>query len=189
MTTDNIVMWVTQLISADWAYFKTQILLDEINIRRSVSYLRKPPNICPHQLDVQETTEIISLDAGLRMDGLLGLDLWDVLRSTNNTKRPSRLAPGNWCGTGNHSSNKTKTKTPTERNKRDDDQVSNLDYVPTNTHSSQGASQLHIFEDNEAVIKMIIKGRCPTMRHMSRTHRVALAWLFDRINLEPKIQI
>ena len=45
------------------------------------------------------------------------------------------------------------------------------------------------FEDNEAVIKMIIKGRCPTMRHVSRTHGVALDWLFDRINLDPKIQI
>ena len=42
---------------------------------------------------------------------------------------------------------------------------------------------------NEAVIKMIIKGRSPTMRHVSRTHRVSLDWLFDRINLDPKIQI
>ena len=48
---------------------------------------------------------------------------------------------------------------------------------------------LYIFEDNEAVIKMIIKGRSPTMRHVSRSHRVALDWLFDRINLDPKIQI
>ena len=46
-----------------------------------------------------------------------------------------------------------------------------------------------MFEDNKAVIKMIIKGRIPTMRHVSRTHRVALDWLFDRINLDPKIQI
>ena len=27
------------------------------------------------------------------------------------------------------------------------------------------------------------------MRHVSRTHRVALDWLFDRINFYPKIQI
>ena len=33
------------------------------------------------------------------------------------------------------------------------------------------------------------KGRSPTVRHVSRTHRVALDWLFDRINLDPKIQI
>ena len=48
---------------------------------------------------------------------------------------------------------------------------------------------LYIFEDNEAMIKMIINGRSPTMRHVSRTHRVALDWLFDRINLDPKIRI
>ena len=36
---------------------------------------------------------------------------------------------------------------------------------------------------------MIIKGRSPTLRHVSRTHRVALDWLFDRINLDPKVQI
>ena len=48
---------------------------------------------------------------------------------------------------------------------------------------------LYIFEDDEAVIKMIIKGRSPTMRHVSRTHRVTLDWLFDRINLDPKMQI
>ena len=58
--------------------------------------------------------------------------------------------------------------------------------VTTNANSSQGESQLYIFEDNEAVIKM---SRSPTMRHVSRTHRVALGGLFDRINVDPKIQI
>ena len=47
---------------------------------------------------------------------------------------------------------------------------------------------LHICEDKEAVIE-IIKGRSPTMGHVSRTHSVALDWLFDRINLDPKTQI
>ena len=45
---------------------------------------------------------------------------------------------------------------------------------------------LYVFEDNEAVIKMIIQGTSPTMRHVSRTHRVALDWLFDRMNLDSK---
>ena len=67
--------------------------------------------------------------------------------------------------------------------------LSDVDQVPSNTHLSEKESQLYIFEDNEAVIKMIIKGRSPTMRHVSRTHRVALDWLFDRINLDPKVQI
>ena len=46
-----------------------------------------------------------------------------------------------------------------------------------------------MFEDNETVIKMIIKGRSPSKRHFSRTHRVALDWSFSRINLDRKIQI
>ena len=65
----------------------------------------------------------------------------------------------------------------------------NVDFISLNMNSSREEALLYIFEDNEAVIKMIIKGRSHTMRHVFRTHRVALDWLFDRINLDPKIQI
>ena len=67
--------------------------------------------------------------------------------------------------------------------------MEDIDSVPSNVNSSHQEALLYIFEDNEAVIKMIIKGRSLTMRHVSRTHRVALDWLFDRINLDSKIQI
>ena len=67
--------------------------------------------------------------------------------------------------------------------------LNNVDRVPSNVHFTHQEALLYVFEDNEAVIKMILKGRSPTMRHVSRTHRVALDWLFDRINLDPKIQI
>ena len=95
------------------------------------------------------------------MDGILALDLWDmaieVSRSTNNTARQGRLAQGDLCGTGDHSIDKTKTKTSTETRKREIEQLSNVDYVPTSTHTSQSESQVYILEDNEAVINMIIK--------------------------------
>ena len=61
--------------------------------------------------------------------------------------------------------------------------------VPSNVQFSHQEALLYVFEDNEAVIKMIMKGRSPTMRHVSKTHRVALDSSFDRINLDPKIQI
>ena len=61
--------------------------------------------------------------------------------------------------------------------------------MPSNARFSRFGVILYIFEDNEAVIKMIIKGRSPTMRHGSRTHSFALEWLFDRINLDPKNKI
>ena len=69
------------------------------------------------------------------------------------------------------------------------DAMKDIDSVPSNVQSARQEALLYVFEDNEEVIKMIIKGRSPTMRHVSRTHRVALDWLFDRINLDPKIQI
>ena len=67
--------------------------------------------------------------------------------------------------------------------------LNNIDCVPSNVQFSHQQALLYEFEDNAAVIKMFFKGRSPTMRHVSRTHRVALNWLFDRINLDPKIQI
>ena len=67
--------------------------------------------------------------------------------------------------------------------------LDSVDFILSNVNSSQLETLLYVFEDNEAVIKMIIKGRSPTMRHVSRTHIVALDWLFDRLNLDPKIQI
>ena len=33
------------------------------------------------------------------------------------------------------------------------------------------------------------EGRSPTMTHVSCTHRVVLDWLFEKINLDPKVQI
>ena len=69
------------------------------------------------------------------------------------------------------------------------DVMKDIDAVPSNVQSARQEALLYVFEDNEAVIKMIIEGRSPTMRHVSRTHRVALDWLFDRIHLEPQIQI
>ena len=64
-----------------------------------------------------------------------------------------------------------------------------LSLFPQKSNSSREEALLYVFEDNEAVIKVIINGRSPAMRRVSRIHRVALDWLFDGINLDPKIQI
>ena len=58
----------------------------------------------------------MSLNAGLRMDGLPALDFWDmvfeVLRLTSNTAKQGLQAQGDLCGTGDHS---TLMKTMPER--------------------------------------------------------------------------
>ena len=53
----------------------------------------------------------------------------------------------------------------------------------------QERNSILFFEGNEAVIKMIMKGRSPNVGNVSRHHRYALDWLFDRINLDRKIRI
>ena len=64
-----------------------------------------------------------------------------------------------------------------------------MNHVSANVKFSHHGAKLYIFKDNEVVIKMITEGRGPTMTHVARTHRVALDWLCDRINLDAKIQI
>ena len=49
----------------------------------------------------------------------------------------------------------SKTKTQHVTRKQKVDELSEVDDVPTDTHSSHNESQLYFFEDNEAVIKMI----------------------------------
>ena len=56
-----------------------------------------------------------------------------------------------------------------------------VDYVPPSFPLSSGVGKLIIFEDNDAVIKICIKGRSPNLRHVNRTHRVDLDWLNERI--------
>ena len=81
------------------------------------------------------------------------------------------------------------TKSKKRNSNRKNDEVSNVDHDVTGAKTIQFEARLYIFEDNEAVIEMFIKCRSPAMRHESRIHRVALDWLFDRINVDPKNQL
>ena len=138
--------------------------------------------MCKKQTAVSHSSpesEIISLDTGLRLDGLPALELWDLIVSVLGNI--SRVSDGSEkLVNGDHKHHKSHNKIDVTRD---------IDAVPSNVQSARQEALLYVFEDNEAVINMIMKGRSPTMRHVSRTHRVALDWLFDRINLDPKIQI
>ena len=139
-------------------------------------------------------SEVMSLDAGLRMDGIPALDLWDVVIEALHSSKNTHEAVRHHCriervddqaprirARGEIRSTNPKTKLERSGN-RDVDELSNVDHVVTNASSSQFEAQLYSFEDNEAAIKMILRDRSPTMRHVSRTHRVAPDWLFDRVH-------
>ena len=138
--------------------------------------------MCKKQTAVSHSStesEIISLDTRLRLNGLPALELWDLIVSV--------------FGNISHISDRT-GKPDSDVHKRHKshkkiDVMKDIDSVPSNVQSARQEALLYVFEDNEAVIKMIMKGRSPTMRHVSRTHRVALDWLFDPIFLDPQIEI
>ena len=148
--------------------------------------------MCKKQTSVSHSStesEIISLDAGLRLDGISALDLWDLIVSVlgnttqNRVERRDPLLNKREVCSPPHTFHKLK------QSQRVINDLGNVDFIPSNVNSSHQEALLYVFEDNEAVIKMIIKGRSPTKRPVSRTHRVALDWSFDRINLDSKIQI
>ena len=94
--------------------------------------------------------------------GISALDLWDlvveVLHSSSNQPKNSQ---GKMQGNLLHD-------TPSRKHTTSQTMIQ-MQYNDLNlVRCSQN------FEDNDAVIKMIIKGRSPTMRHVSRTHKVAL---------------
>lgn len=117
--------------------------------------------------------EIIALEACVRMMGIPMLQLWDLVidvfhpQPTQNQNNETQL---------NLNDNAYQI-------------LSNVDNVPSNAPISTQRTKLIIFEDNEAVIKMIIKGRSPNMRHVLRVHRIDLDWLFERLQLDNNIRV
>ena len=153
--------------------------------------------VCSNKLDVQETNFSFAqlnrirnhfLRCRFKDGGIPALDLWDLIVAVHhgNTYQ-SNQERGDPC------TNLVRVqpeKFPTRKKSHVKiDDLDNVDFLSSNVQCSHQEALLYVFEDNEAVIKMILKGRSPTMRHVSRTHRVALDWLFDRIHLDPKIQI
>ena len=181
VNTDNIVMWETQHNNADLDYFKTLILQEILKTQHqhqqeflcifgsrtfaSISWMCKKQTSVSHS---STEAEIISLDAGLRMDGIPALTHWDlvieIFRSEpNKIEQPKEELRGN----------PLQATKPNMHNfiqfKHTNVIPTKIDHISSNTiHSGVGA-KLYVFQDNEAVIKMILKGRSPTMWHVSRT--------------------
>ena len=148
--------------------------------------------MCKKQTSVSHRStesEIISLDAGLRLDGIPALDLWDLIVAVLGNTNQSNKARRDLCPNQREVRSTPHTIQKRKQSRGMINDLDNVEFIHSNVNSSHQEASLCVFEDNEAVIKMIVNGRSPTLRHVSRTHRVALDWLFDRINLDPKIQI
>jgi len=119
--------------------------------------------------------ELIALDAGLRLEGLPAMTLWDLI--INVLEPETQIA---------------QTDTRVNQFKHlpgEIQELLNVDHVPTNVPEISSRCKLIIMEDNEAVIKMCNKVRAPTMRHVPRTHRIDVDSLLERIHLDRGINI
>ena len=110
MIINNIVTWETLQNNADWDCFKTPILREILRIQNRPpggtlcifgSHTFVPTSwMCKKQTSVSHSStesDIISLDAGLRLGGIPALDLWDlivaVLHGNTNQNNQERGDP------------------------------------------------------------------------------------------------
>ena len=138
-------MWVILLNNADWDCFKTLT-------SREISKIQNPlleehcafwkSYICSNKLDVQETdfsfthssaeAEVISLDAGLRVDGIPALDLWDLVIEVLHYS-PNQFNKTMGFMTTSSKRTKNQTKAPTTHDSSD---LFHVDKVPLNGNFS-----------------------------------------------------
>ena len=116
--------------------------------------------MCKKQTSVSHSStesEIISLDAGLRMDGIPALDLWDLIVTVlhGNTNQ-SNQARRDLCTNQREVRSVPHTLQKRKKSHGMIDDLDNVDFLSSNVNSSSQEALLCVFEDNEAVIKMII---------------------------------
>ena len=98
--------------------------------------------------------EIIAMDAALRMDGLLALELWDTVQtvlssmpSNHNNAEPRK----------HQNQNRLRTLLPNDPWDNNDTShtLSNTDNVPSSLPNPDRMANLTIFEDGVAVLKLL----------------------------------
>ena len=103
VSTNSIAMWETLSNNADWDCFKTPILQEILRIQNllRVSHTFVPISwMCKKQTSVSHSStesEIMSLDAGLRLDGITALDSWDLIVAVLGNTNQSNNAGGDLC--------------------------------------------------------------------------------------------
>ena len=101
-----------------------------------ISWMSKKQTSVSHS---STESEIISLDAGLRLDGIPALDLWDLIVSVlgNTIQTPERP--------GRPVVNDNKVQSANKRSQGTTNVLSNIDCVPSNAQFSHQEALLYVF--------------------------------------------
>ena len=116
--------------------------------------------MCKKQTAVSHSStesEIISLDAGLRLDGIPALDLRDLNVSVLGNTDQNRTEQVDLSKNKREVCSPPHTTRKRKQSQRAINDLDTVDFTPSNVNSSRQEALLYVFEDNEAVIKMIFQ--------------------------------
>ena len=142
-------MWEILLNNADWDCFRTLTLREILKIQNPLreehcafvgSHTFVPISwMCEKQTSVSHSStesEITSLDAGLRLDGIPALDLWDLIVAVLGNTNQNRTEHGDLL------KNKREVRSPPhtihkrKQSQRVINDLDNVDFIPSNVQSS-----------------------------------------------------
>ena len=118
-------------------------------------------NVCTHYMDCKKQgavshssseAEIIAMDAALRMDGLLALELWDTVQTVLSSM-PSNHHNAEPRTHQNQNRLRTLLQNDPWDNNDTSQILSDIDNVPSSLPNTDRLANLIIFEDNEVVLK------------------------------------
>ena len=162
MNINSIVMWVILQNNADWDCFKTPILREILrtqNLLRvehcaflEVIHLYQSVGCARNKLQfrtVQQNPKSFSLDAGLRLDGIPALDLWDLIVAILGNTNPSNQARGDPFMNKREVRSTPHTIHKRKQSRRVINDLDNVDFIPSNVNSSHQEALLYVFEETK----------------------------------------
>ena len=118
--------------------------------------------MCKKQTSVSHSStesEIISFDAGLKLDGIPALDLWDLIvtvfgnmNQNDEVRWDSFMNKREVCSTPQTFQKRKKSQSVIN-------DLDNVDFILSNVNSSHQEALLYVFEDNEAFYQDDYKGK------------------------------
>ena len=110
-------------------------------------------------------SEIVAAEQGIRTEGLQALAFWELVTELLSTS-PAKKA-------------ETHVVIPKACELNPYSESFNPAKYFSYTRRPESKTCLIMAEDNEAVIKLVKKARSMALRHLPRTHRIDLHWLFE----------
>ena len=154
--------------------------------------------ICRKQTSVSHSAAesgIVGLESVAKLEGLQALMLLEAMhdvisspatsdaRVPNKSKKASASRDArNACPVLRPETTKTPVQhSPCPMPASIAEKLPSIDDIPILSPIGTGRAKLFVMEENDACIKICVKGKSPAMRHASGTHKVNLDWLYERV--------